>query len=243
MSMLSPTQEDESATRGDYALRRLKSDLKANRFKPGQRLRFDDMRSIYDVGIGPLREALSRLTEAGLVVQIGQKGFRVAPVSLEDLADVIETRRFLEVRALQDAIENGNDEWEGNLVAAFHRFSKLATNGAGRDIDRAEWEKHHTVLHRALICGCQSRWLMHFWSTVFDQAERYRRMAFNAGFDFGYEVDEHRTIVDAVIRRDAEAACEMLHRHIGRSADKLKTGVIETLKQQLPSVPQMTGED
>ena len=84
MSLLSETKEEESATRGDYALLRLKSDLKANRFKPGQRLRFDDMRLMYDVGVGPLREALSRLTEAGLVVQIGQKGYRVAPASLED---------------------------------------------------------------------------------------------------------------------------------------------------------------
>src|ERR1700680_4665326 len=76
-----------SPTLAGYAFHRLMADLKANRFKPGERLRFDAMRSLYDVGVAPLREALSRLAETGMVVQIGQKGFRAASVSLEDLAD------------------------------------------------------------------------------------------------------------------------------------------------------------
>ena len=80
---------------------RLRHDLKANRFKPGERLDFSRIKEMYEVGVAPLREALSRLVEAGLVVQVGQKGFRAAPVSFDDLKDVVDTRRFLEVRAFQ----------------------------------------------------------------------------------------------------------------------------------------------
>jgi GntR family transcriptional regulator, carbon starvation induced regulator len=71
-----------------------------------------------------LREALSLLIADALVVSQGQRGFRVAPVSLEDIADITNTRVMLECEALRQSIELGDDAWEGSLLSAFHRLSK-----------------------------------------------------------------------------------------------------------------------
>lgn len=222
-----------AATLGEQVFSQLRRDLKANQFKPDERLKFDRMSEIYGAGTAPLREALARLSESGLVVQVGQKGFRVAPVSLEDLEDVIETRRNLEVRAAQDAVENGSEEWEAALVASFHRFAKVASVKPTGAEARALWEERHTDFHRALLAGCKSRWTRQLWSIVFDQAERYRRSAIEMGHWSEDELADHKALLDAALARDAARLGALLHKHIGVSAERL-------LRHLGPTLPKFT---
>src|SRR5689334_23834080 len=223
--------DDAPRTLAEYAFEQLRKDLKANRYGPAGRLHLEKLKSLYDVGAGPLREALSRLIEAKLVVQVGQKGFSVAPASLDDMRDVVETRRFLEVRALEDALKNEDDQWEGDLVAAFHRFEKASKAPVKTRAAREAWEERHTALHRALLGGCRSRWLMHSWSAVFDQAERYRRLALEIHIEPNVEIEEHARIVNAALKRDVEQCRKLLNKHIGSSADRLAAPLEKVLKQ------------
>ena len=62
------------------------------------------MKKQYDVGNSPLREALNRLSENGMVVREENKGFRVAPASEEELKELIRTRCWLEEIALRESI-------------------------------------------------------------------------------------------------------------------------------------------
>src|SRR5260370_12700583 len=55
-------------------------------FAPGSKLALKDLAERYQAGVIPLREALSRLCASGFVDAVDQKGFRVAEVSLEELA-------------------------------------------------------------------------------------------------------------------------------------------------------------
>lgn len=221
MSDRRETGQEPGATLASQVLVQLREDLKANRFKPEERLRFERMKQIYEVGIAPLREALSRLAETGLVVQVGQKGFRVAPASLDDLRDVNETRRLLEVRAFEEAVISGGDDWEGSIVAAFHQFSKVARRKPANAGERAIWELHHTAFHRALVAGCPNRLILQLWSVVFDKAERYRRLALEVGDLSKDELGDHERLLDAALSRKSERAGELLYRHIGSSAERL----------------------
>jgi DNA-binding GntR family transcriptional regulator len=229
MQPTDPKDPSGAKTLAAQVFNRLQSDLKANRFQPGERLRFQAMTSLYEVGIAPLREALSRLSEAGLVVQVGQKGFRVAEATLTDLMDVIETRRFLEVHAFQEAIRHGDERWESEVVASFHRFSKVARHKPSTPEERAAWEERHTNFHQALIAGCPSRWLQQFWSVVFDHAERYRRLAIEVGHWTEDELKDHEDLMNVAIARDAEKAGELLQHHIGQSSDRLLAQILPVL--------------
>lgn len=234
-------ETDESTTLAAQVFASLRADLKANRFKPGERLHFERMRAIYDVGIAPLREALSRLSESGLVVQIGQKGFRVAPATLDDLHDVIETRRFLEVRIFQDAVQHGDEAWEASLVGAFHRFSKVSRQKPATAEERAAWEEQHTNFHRVLLSGCPSRWLLHLWSMVFDQAERYRRLALEVGHWSEDELGDHELLLQAALARDVERAGQLLQQHIGVSAKRLIAQISPDLEAAAPAEEESRG--
>jgi hypothetical protein len=61
-----------------------------------------------------------RLSSDQLVVLSSLRGFRVAPVSLEEMWNLISTRLLIEREALRQAIAKGGDFWEATIVAAFH---------------------------------------------------------------------------------------------------------------------------
>src|SRR3990172_5019394 len=71
---------------------RLRQDVLTGELLPGHKLRIDALRLRYGVGASPVREALNRLVSEGLVTLEDQKGFRVAPVSLDELRELTHTR-------------------------------------------------------------------------------------------------------------------------------------------------------
>jgi DNA-binding GntR family transcriptional regulator len=198
------------------AYRRIKADITGGRFEPGQRLRIEDLRQAYETGASPLREALSRLAAEGIVVSIGQRGFRVPPVSVEELRDITNIRILLETEALKQSIENGDDEWEAEVVASFHRLSK-AEVGDGAEF--GEWEQLNKRFHDALISACPSRWLLRFYETMYDQHRRYRALSVQATNAPRDVHAEHERIKDAALARDVERACAESVIHIRRTAE------------------------
>lgn len=101
--------ESGALTLADHVFEQLRDDLKPSEFLPGQRLKFDVMCKKYNVGLGPVGEVLCRLLGLGLVVQVGQRGFRAAEALGEDLAHIVANRAFLEERALKASVLNGDE--------------------------------------------------------------------------------------------------------------------------------------
>ena len=83
---------------------RLKQDIISGKLMPSQKLKIENLRRVYDTGSSPIREALSLLTSDHLVERIDQRGFRVAPVSEGEFAELLKTRIWLESIALQQSI-------------------------------------------------------------------------------------------------------------------------------------------
>jgi len=210
-----------TSTLGGQVFERLLDDLKSNQFGPGERLKFDDMRDRYEVGTGPLREALSRLAGLGLVTQIGQKGFRAPEASLTDYEHIIASRKFLEKRALAASIAHGDDNWENGVVAMFHQLQKATRPKPTTRQEHAAWERHHTNFHHSLVAACGSAWLLNAWRSAFDQAERYRRLAMKRGHWVIDQKDDHERLLKAALARNSELALRILDHHIGRSAGKI----------------------
>jgi GntR family transcriptional regulator, carbon starvation induced regulator len=202
---------------------RLRQDILWGRLAPGVPLRSDDLRAQYDVGISPLREALTRLASERLVTSIGQRGFRVAPLTTYDVEDTMTTRIVIERDALSRSIENGDIGWETAVVAAFHALSR---NPIPKEPGRAteEWAFHHRQFHMALISACGSRWQMELAGLLFDQAERHRMLRVKFAPQRKLKRDtvrEHKQIFDAALSRDVKAAVRALERHYETTAKQV----------------------
>lgn len=185
---------------------------------PETKLRFEMLRKRYGFGASTLREALTRLVGEALVTSEEQKGFRVAPVSLEDLADLTRTRIFVEKEALRESILSGDDAWEGRVVAAYHRLSKIeAKLASGPETQQDEFEERNREFHQALISACPSRWLNHLYGILFQQSERYRRISLVNRVVSRDVHGEHKAIFEAALARDADLACKVAGEHIERT--------------------------
>lgn len=217
----SPSQDDPNAF---DILRKIRGDILSGVFAPGQRLKTDELRTRYDVSVGTLREALLHLLSEGLVRSEMNRGFSAAPVSLADLMDITNLRIQIEIQVLSDSILNGGDAWEAEIVTTLHLLQKLGTGGAA--VARmAEWPERHRRFHQALVAACRSPWLLHFRSTLFDQAERYRslgRLHRRSPRDVNAE---HQLLAEAALARNVTKACDLAESHIRRTVDNILTTV------------------
>lgn len=211
----SSASADSSTPLSEQAFRSLRHDVLIGTFEAGSKLKLEELQGHYGFSSSPLREALSRLTQEGLVRADERRGFRVAPISLEDLNDITGMRLMLDVHALRGAIELGDDAWEGAVVAAFHRLEKVESRlGDGPVILDEEWSEVHRTFHLALVAACASDRQRMWSASLFDQAERYRRFSARHRQAGRRKSNEHRKIMDATLRRDADTACALLSEHI-----------------------------
>ncbi|MDX3893194.1 GntR family transcriptional regulator [Pusillimonas sp.] len=185
-------------------------------FAPGAKLRLDELRSMFGVSLSPLREALSRLCAEGFVATEDQRGYRVVPVSQNNLDEVIRLRVQFESYALREAIKNGDDVWEGEVLAALHRLNKIERGRVDAQ-GVSQWEQFHSVFHRRLISACGMPLLLHFCETLHDLNDRYRRI-FLSDNPVDRDVrQEHVDICTATLERRADEACDLLRSHVERT--------------------------
>lgn len=205
------------------AYHQLRRDIVAGKLAPGSRLRVEHLKDDYQVGAGTLREALALLVADALVVQHGQRGFRVMAISLEDFLDITATRVLLETAALRQAIDLGDDNWEGDLASAYHRLSlaedRLELGGAD---SFSEWEERNRAFHEVLISACPSHWQHHFLDILYRQSERYRRLSISYRPIPRDVHAEHHAIFEATMARDADRACQLLTEHINATLDAIQ---------------------
>lgn len=211
----------------------LREDLLAGRFKPNERLRMENLKSRYAVGFTPLREALMHLASDGLVIVEQQRGFRAAPISMADHWDIATTRQAIEDIALADALANGDDEWEAEIVSTFHRLTKVHHIDGETGGVSGEWAKRHFAFHAALVGGAKSRWIKRFWSQLYEQSDRYRRIAVT--FTKAGRENEHREIMQAALDRDVARILQLNRAHIKNTALIVAEHISEMLSAEATS--------
>ncbi|MGO9701298.1 MAG: FCD domain-containing protein [Xanthobacteraceae bacterium] len=195
----------------------LRRDILECRLLPGSKLRINDIADVAEVSLGAVREALSRLGAEGLVIAESQKGYRVAPLSLEDLRDLTEARIEIERIALFRSIDRGDLEWEAKLVAAWHRLSKIP-EPKPQDRHAQRWLTAHAEFHLALVAACGSNKLLQIRSQLYQQSERYR--LYSGVVDRERDVYvEHQAIFEATIARSGATATEAIERHFRTTAN------------------------
>lgn len=215
-----PEQPTSRETLASIVHHRVLADILRGRLKPGRKLRVDTLKENYRVGGNPIREALSRLVDHGLVIYQDQKGFQVAGASAEELLEIIRTRCWLEEIALRESIRLGDEHWEEQIVLAHHRLSRTPRpKGESLLDDRLEWEKRHREFHLTLISACNSSILIGYCAELQERTFRYRNLSSVRAYRNGLAVDEHDAIRETVLERDADRAVELLTSHYGATGE------------------------
>ena len=213
----------------DRAYSVLRRDILDGVFDPGQPLRLEALKERYGLSFSPIREALTRLSADHLVVLSSLKGFRVAPVSLDEMWDLISTRLLVEREALRRSIAKGDDFWEAAIVAAFHALQRSSERVSSDPAAHEELEHRHADFHAALIAGCGSPSLLKIAAKLYVQSERYRRLTLFRESRSGRDVTgEHEAIMSATIGRRPGEALNALTEHYEKTGHTIEAVLSKT---------------
>ena len=192
-----------SATQSTYqAIRQM---IITGDLAPGEKLKIEHLKDRLQTGASPIREALTLLVSDQLVERLDQRGFRAAPVSQDNFAEILKLRCALEDMALRDSIAAADDTWEEALVLAHHRMARVDTG------DIATFEERHKTFHVALLAYCGSPIL------------RYRYLAGRSQNYGTRDVPrEHREILEAAVARNVDLASQRLLSHYQQTGTFLR---------------------
>ena len=187
------------------------------RLVPGERLKLDRLKARYSAGISTLREILSRLSSEDLVVAEGQRGFQVAPISIEELKEIGSLRLLLEQHALEQSFAAGDLDWEARVVGAHHKLASTEATLAPGSSGPMLGKRYDSDFHQALVSACGSRALLRTLANVHDRFMRYLMVALV--FRGEIAIEEHKLLLQSALKRDVPTAKRTLARHIEGAVD------------------------
>ncbi|HKT53158.1 MAG TPA: GntR family transcriptional regulator, partial [Caulobacteraceae bacterium] len=187
---------------------------------PGTKVNIDRVRDQLGVSLSPLREALSRLLAEGFLTFQDNRGYRVAPVSENDLRQISRLRTKLETFALREAIGLGDREWERAVLRRLKELQAVRCNP--KDPHSVElFEQAHRNFHVELISACEMPLLLQFSHTLHGLSDRYRRIFLAAPHLAPDRMGEHVELATAAVERRAPEAVALLKRHIEKTSREI----------------------
>ena len=179
--------------------------------KPGERLMEISLANKLGVSRTPIREAIRMLEHEGLVVMVPRRGAHVAEITRQELNDVLEIRKTLEVLAIQRACANMTDRDIRQLREAEEAFAILVER---KDADITALGEADEHFHDIIYQGTNNRRLIQILNNLREQMYRFR-VEYLKDIDIRQMlVREHDAIVKALEIRDTEEAVRLVTMHI-----------------------------
>ena len=146
----------------------------------------------------PIREAMRKLEQEGLVVMVPRKGAQVASITEKDLTDVLEVRITLENFAIEKACTHMTEEDMDTLWLASKQFERAIQEGDLVRIAEAD-QAFHEIIYQA----SDNARLLQVLTNMREQIYRYRLEYLKDELSRDKLLEEHRRLTDAIRRRDA----------------------------------------
>ncbi|MBX5141437.1 GntR family transcriptional regulator [Rhizobium lentis] len=188
---------------------RLYADIVSLRMPPGLLLQEKRIAEDFGVSRTPVREALLRLSEGGLVDIYPQSGTVVSRVPVASIPEAVVVRKALEGTTVETAAETASAADIAHLDAIISRQRSHAAAGNASNFHEEDEAFHEAI---AEIAGYPGIWAI--LKTVKVQIDRARRLALPALGRMDNVVREHIVIRDALAVHDAAAARGAMIHHL-----------------------------
>ena len=196
--------------------KRLRHAIGHGSLAPGQQLHEVTLAKELQVSRGPLREALQRLAQEGLLVSIRNRGVFVADVTDDDVRDMYLARTAIERAAAARIIAAGRSQEGRLLMEAVEVMADAAAHGDGEALTEAD-----IAFHSLLVELSGSSRLLRMHNTLIIET----RMCISALEDRYMtndpRVDEHRAIARAVVDKDVKESDRLLTEHMDDAVCRL----------------------
>lgn len=207
---------DELLPLRDVVFNSLREGILTGELKPGERLMEIHLANRLGVSRTPIREAIRMLELEGLVTMIPRRGAEVANISRQDLEDVLEVRRALDVLAVTLACERITDEEVDKLEIAAKEFEQFTKEKDATTIADADVRFHDIIL-----MASRNNRLIQMVNNLAERIYRYRLEYIKDSSTHSRLIEEHTAILSAVKSRDIVAAKKVVELHIDNQEKKI----------------------
>jgi len=173
--------------------------------------RLDERRLAEDLGVSrtPVREAISRLEQQGLVQTIPRRGAFVVRKTKKEVLEIISVWAALESMAARLATTVATDEEIGQLRELFVTFE--TTRGAEANID--EYSDTNIRFHQSIIALSKSELLKSMTDTLFVHMRAIRAQTITERDRMSRSIIDHMHIIEAIEARDTQLAERLVREH------------------------------
>ena len=210
----------------DVVFNTLRQAILKGELKPGERLMELSLADKLGVSRTPVREAMRKLEQEGLVVMIPRRGAQVAGISEKDLNDVLEVRIALENIAIEKACTHMSEEVMSQLYLASRKFEKTITEGNLVHLAEAD-EAFHEIIYQA----SDNARLIQILGNMREQFYRYRVEYLKEEQTREQLLQENQELMHAIRNRDVRKAQEIAYLHL----ENQRKAIIASLSGQTAS--------
>jgi len=207
------------STQVNFICENLKDYMAKGLLPVNSKLNLQTLKKKYAVSTGVIQTAIANLIDSRYAYK-GSKGIFVAGLSREELREILNLRLILEKEAIKVAIENGDDDWESDIVRICYRLSKvedkILSDGVDSDIHfLKEWNGLYKDFHLKLSLSSKLDISVKFIEILYGQSEKY----FLASL-LRHELSlkdisgHHESLKNAVLARDIKEASLILTNHL-----------------------------
>lgn len=194
-------------------VRKLREAILNRTFAPGQRLVERELVELTGVSRTTVREALRQLESEGLVRMVPNQGPVVASISLDEARDLYDVRGVLEALAASRFAAAASDDQIRRLLEATGRYEQTARVG-----DLTEIVARKDDLYAVLLDGANNSVVRQVLDSLRGRIAYLRATSLRRPHRAEEATQEVRKIVDAIARRDADAAWDLSRWHVARAA-------------------------
>ncbi len=201
-------------SRAEEVYTQLKSDIADFRLVPGDRFSEHDICDRLAVSRTPVRQALFRLQQEGLVEVMFRSGWRVLPFDFDKFDQLYDLRMVLETTAAQRLCQQEAGESSPLLQDLKERWLVPASERSDDATQVAAWDE---AFHETLVKAAGNAEMARVHHDVTERIRIIRRLDFLKQMRIDATFDEHAKILRAIIARKADRAELLLRSHIQSS--------------------------
>ena len=214
---MDPKRDDSSSTQ-DKAYGYLKDAIVNGAYKPNQRLKVLQIAERLEISRTPVKEALGRLAQEGLVTRDLGSGYVVQGLSVREILDLYRVREVLEVEAAREALPNLNDQVVQEMRETLAQADKLLAQPHFNEFLRVNRKFHNIIVAQTqnkvlqqILSGLDAR----FWSIGTVVVSRHPQRAKDIR-------QENRAILDALIAGDVRRVEKAVRAHVRGAANHVR---------------------
>lgn len=214
-----PTPVEPFQSRAEEVYRQVKQDIADFRLVPGDRFTEHELCARLDVSRTPVRQALFRLQQDGLVEVMFRSGWRVLPFDFDKFDQLYDLRMVLETAAVQRLCSQEVATSSAGLQALKERWLVPVAERSADPAEVAAWDE---AFHETLVSAAGNAELARVHHEVTERIRIIRRLDFLQQVRIDATFEEHAKILRAILARKADRADLLLRSHIQASQAEVR---------------------